>query len=498
MHFHFTKRTFLVLVGLIGLVSTLLVPGSANKVIADGGNNRVYLPVIEKPASVTAPSDPVVPSSNGQQFFVTTKGTSKGDGSSGKPWDLQTALNQPSSVKPGATIWVRGGTYSGAFTSLLKGSSSAPVILRAYPGERVTLTNSDTVVLDIKGNNYVYFWGLEITSSYSKRTESRSESTYGLRINQSVTSNNLKFINMIVHDVQSQGFGWWQAATNSEIYGSMFYYNGTTQLDHAIYTHNVSGTKLISNSMIFDNASHGVHGYADTAEKGLTNIVVDGNTLFNNGSIGYTTSKGTYGVYKRNILVGGDTPAISPVITNNSTYYPGSDGQSMNVGYSAGSKNGKVTNNYFAGGSFELGGSESSLTMTGNTVFAPGGFVGFSTGSYSSNNWLKSKPTDLKIIVRPNKYETSRAMITIYNWAKNNTVSINAANLNGVNLKAGDQYELHNAQNFYGDIVKGVYDGSSLVVPMTGHSVAQPVGLSFKPATTFPEFGAFVLVVPGK
>jgi len=133
--------------------------------------------------------------------------------------------------------------------------------------------------------------------------------------------------------------------------------------------------------------------------------------------------------------------------------------------------------------------------MTGNTVFAPGGFIGFSTSSYSNNTWTKSKPSGLKIFVRPNSYEPNRAHVTIYNWGKQSSVSISAENLGGISLKAGDRYELRNVQNYFSDIVTGVYNGTSISVPMTGHSVAQPVGLSFKPDSTFPEFGAFVLIV---
>ena len=43
-------------------------------------------------------------------------------------------------------------------------------------------------------------------------------------------------------------------------------------------------------------------------------------------------------------------------------------------------------------------------------------------------------------------------------------------------------------------MVAGVYDGVALKVPMSGHSVAQPVAAG-KPASTFPTFGAFVLIV---
>jgi len=68
-------------------------------------------------------------------FYVAVNGTPSGDGSLGKPWDLQTALNQPASLQPGDTIWLRGGTYVGRFTSVLTGLPSSVYTVRAYPGE---------------------------------------------------------------------------------------------------------------------------------------------------------------------------------------------------------------------------------------------------------------------------------------------------------------------------------------------------------------------------
>ncbi len=66
-------------------------------------------------------------------------GSPSGNGSINSPWDLQTALNQPSTVHPGDTIWLRGGTYVGHFTSNLNGTSSSPIIVRQYAGERATI-----------------------------------------------------------------------------------------------------------------------------------------------------------------------------------------------------------------------------------------------------------------------------------------------------------------------------------------------------------------------
>ncbi|NLG98361.1 MAG: hypothetical protein GX491_19275, partial [Chloroflexi bacterium] len=48
--------------------------------------------------------------------------------------------------------------------------------------------------------------------------------------------------------------------------------------------------------------------------------------------------------------------------------------------------------------------------------------------------------------------------------------------------------------DYFGDVLEGTYDGKGLTIKMTGHSVAQPIGLKFKPDTTFPEFGVFVLI----
>src|SRR5256885_10922407 len=78
----------------------------------------------------------VLPPGSRVGYYVTTSGNGGGDGSSGAPWDLQTALDGANgTIHPGDTVWVRGGTYLAPFTSSLTGTSSASVIVRAYPGE---------------------------------------------------------------------------------------------------------------------------------------------------------------------------------------------------------------------------------------------------------------------------------------------------------------------------------------------------------------------------
>src|SRR5690242_7287804 len=72
-------------------------------------------------------------------WYAAPTGSASGDGSIGSPWDLATALEQPSSVKPGDTIWLRGGSYTGHFVSSIKGAKNKPIVVRQYAGERATL-----------------------------------------------------------------------------------------------------------------------------------------------------------------------------------------------------------------------------------------------------------------------------------------------------------------------------------------------------------------------
>ena len=114
----------------------------------------------------------------GQQFYVSATAGPAGDGSLANPWDLSTALSQPATVRPGATIWVRGGTYGNGLTifrSRLVGTAAAPIVVRNYPGERATINGGLQIGCcdrDPKPDQgaYTWFWGLEVTSSITDRT----------------------------------------------------------------------------------------------------------------------------------------------------------------------------------------------------------------------------------------------------------------------------------------------------------------------------------------
>ena len=89
----------------------------------------------------------------GADFYVSPTAAANGNGSFNSPWKLQTALDQPSAVQPGDTIWLRGGIYNAPpYTSHLVGTSAEPIVVRQYPGERARIDgnyNGNEVTLTI-------------------------------------------------------------------------------------------------------------------------------------------------------------------------------------------------------------------------------------------------------------------------------------------------------------------------------------------------------------
>src|SRR5262245_35124556 len=102
-----------------------------------------------------------------RDFYVTPAGTADGDGTMQNPWSLQKALSNSPTARPGDTIWLRAGTYTGNWTNRLKGEPGKPIVVRQYPGERVILDGNGsgkTPTLTVVGA-YTWFWGFEITNT---------------------------------------------------------------------------------------------------------------------------------------------------------------------------------------------------------------------------------------------------------------------------------------------------------------------------------------------
>ena len=76
-------------------------------------------------------------------FYAAPDGKPAGNGSAAAPWDLATAFALPQAVKPGDTVWLRGGVYTVRDTLALaernSGAAAAPITYRAAKDETVRL-----------------------------------------------------------------------------------------------------------------------------------------------------------------------------------------------------------------------------------------------------------------------------------------------------------------------------------------------------------------------
>ncbi len=431
-------------------------------------------------------------------FYVSPGGHATWTGGLLTPWDLATALAQPLSVRPGDTIWLRGGTYPGAFVSDLSGDSPCvhPIVLRSYPGEFARLdgasipsSQSDPgFILTVQGSCAVYRDFEVMSSSNPNPNGGQSIRPEGLQI---VGPDN-KIVNLVVHDT-GQGMGFWEGAPDSEITGCLVYYNGNSALDHGIYTNNLNGTKKINDNIIFRNYGLGLHAY--TTNGHLNNFEIERNIAFDNGKLNQSMS------YVPNFLLGSgqgagtscnSSPQVAqnPKFIDNDSYHPrGAGGREIDLGYSTGSCNPTATGNYLVGDTtLTLGPAFGTITISGNTFYGP--VSGFSSGTYPSNTYLSARPTTTQVFVRPNPYEAGRAQIVVYNWANQSAVNVDIGSV----LFPGAQFQVRNAQNYFGaPVLSGTYAGGSISLPMTGLTPATPVGLPAPPATG-PEFNAFVLI----
>jgi len=433
-----------------------------------------------------------------KQFYVAPDGSHSGDGSITNPWDLATALEGPSSIKPGDTIWLRGGTYTGHFTSKLRGSKGKPIVVRQYAGERAILDGNyggNEVTLIVNGQ-YTWFWGFEVTNSDPGRTSGTSGSGKPARRGEgtNLLGAGTKLINLVIHDT-AQGVLTTAQAPDAEVYGSLIYYNGWDGTDrghgHAVYVQNETGTKRVADNVMFGQFGFGVHGYTEGGK--LDDIHIEGNTSFENGVLSKVTGATT------DILVGANGAAAETAsssskvakrtfLVSNYTYYA-SGGTAVNLGYSKGIASPALLDNYLVGEqALSFVNAFRPLQMSGNTVV--GELSGLTASEFPSNTFLATRPAGQRVFVRKNQYEPGRANITIYNWDRAATATVP---LEGV-LEKGTDYELRNAQNFLGPpVLSGTYQGAPLTIPLAGLATAVPVGWP-APAATGPDFQVFVLI----
>jgi len=450
-----------------------------------------------------------------REVYVAPAGAPGGDGSLARPFDLKTALTSEAAARPGDTVWLQGGTYTGPFVKPDKpaGTENEPIIYRAVPGQRVTLTAPDDAGFAIRfsGAAYVWLWGCEVTS--------RAVEIKGGR--------EIKLINLFIHDAPKYS-GIQGSNLGSEFYGCLIYRNGLhgNALAHGTYTQNrpedVGGDldalpwKVHRDCIVFNNYGWGIHSYA-TAPR-LAKLLFEGNVCYGNG-MPEGSEKPTC-----NFLAGGQKFDDLVVVRDCFTYYPdaGDFKRGADLGY--GDDNGRVTVErcHFIGGKdtiwirrwqqaavketvfFTAGGKAVNLSTIGPRVPAEYAFerntyysgLGTpfqwndatftelaawqnATGLDKTSTLVAGRPREAWTFLRPNKYEPDKAYLLIYNWPRTSEVKVDMGRL--WDLKGGETVRAVSVEDIWGQpVVEGRFAGQPVAIRMAG--------------TYAPEFACYLLV----
>ncbi len=428
-------------------------------------------------------------------FYAAPDGTPKDRGTLARPWDLQTALNQPAALKPGATLCLRGGTYTGLFVSNLNGKAGQKITVRSTPGEWAVLDGyvsgvlaspiaadaatlplvdasrfpSAALLIDaMLGTDGIRIYGrsgntltvydnlstahpqgtivvargatLTVNGSHVvvrdfeilNSNPSRTDTEYYNRtVGLNMYAPESLVLNLVVHDTL-QGLGFWEQARNSIACGNILYNNGQVGNGHGIYTQNEVGTKLLCDNITFGNFGLGMQMY--TTNGGTqTGFTWDGNVNVNNG-----------------YLFGGQKPMDDLTITNNFLY-----GATLALGYGDAGPHGRAV-------------------VTGNYVYAE---FPFSVVNWTSvavtNNKFYGMPTNSGTVIRVNL--PVNGLIGNYTFANNDYLFGRSWQDAPFILKVGaadTEYQLSSWQTLVGDTTS-TYRGATQQSP----TVPRPTGL---------------------
>jgi hypothetical protein len=381
----------------------------------------------------------------GADHFVAPDGKADAAGTREAPWDVASAFAGKHPLQPGDILWLRGGTYKhpnrtpgdSGFELRLAGAPDKPLHVRACPGERATLDGGLAIQSPA---NHLWVWDLEIlvSENLAQPRVSKEPGSHPKDLNRPWGGLNIlagtgcKYINLVIHD-NAQGVSFWTTATDSELHGCLIYDNGWFAPDrghgHAVYTQNQNGLKTLSDNVMTGGYSYTMHAYGSSRAY-VDNYLVEGNIAYDGGPF----------------LIGGGRPSRGIRIFRNALY-----GVSMQIGYTAPqNEDCEVRDNIIVGG-LSIN-KYKEVVNEGNLVFAKD----------------TPRPQGATIILRPNRYEPTRANLAILNWdkaAKTQTASDW--------LKDGAIYRLMDPRDFFGASVHELRcQGGKLAVPMKGEFAA--------------------------
>jgi hypothetical protein len=425
--------------------------------------------LVALPTSSVDAFENVAQEQTGESFYVAVDGKADNAGTIDSPWDIESALTGAQPIPPGSTVYLSGGTYrhadrswnSPGFSIGLAGEPNRPVHIRPKPGHRVILDGK----VEVKSSaRHLCVWELEITVSETANWDRRVTAggaqvegaaelpQGGLNILGGADS---KFIHLVIHNMHN-GVGFWRPAIDAEIHGCLIYGIGSIGPDRyhgpGIYTQNETGTKTLSDNILFGNYSTTIQAYGSERAE-VSGYRIEGNIAF------APVKEGD----RQRVLIGGGQPSRRIIVANNVLYEV-----PLEVGYTAPhNEDAVVTGNWVVDAGLSINRFK-QVTESGNTLIPLG---------------IKRPDRPADIVLRPSLYVPGRANLAIFNWERKAAIEVDLSTV----LAPGQEFSVMSALDFFGKpIVTGQFDGQPVSIPVPR-----------EPRTGDGEFCAFVIMAHG-
>jgi hypothetical protein len=218
--------------------------------------------------------------------YVSPTGTDANPGTVERPWaTLGRALR---TARPGDAMYLRTGTYPEWAVTTRNGTWTAPISLRAYPGERPVLTGRLKIA-----SSYFCVTGLQLIG----RTSANSSSTL-------IYVSGADHVEILRNEIRSSFVsgvyvGDQEAASEHvRIVRNYVANNGTNErLDHGLYLGHVDRA-LVANNLVVGNAALGIKAAPE-----VNRAVVTHNTVVRNGQSGVSVGGERSWFSKDNVVV---------------------------------------------------------------------------------------------------------------------------------------------------------------------------------------------------
>ena len=445
-----------------------------------------------------------------QEFHVfpsdhlTSPGTASGNGSLQKPWDLQTALTQPTSnVNGGDTIWLHEGIYKGRFVSTINSTKANQFItVSGYRNDRVILdgnTNSKTNGVLIVTGNQVIYKNFEVTwlGEFS-RNENDADFQESAGINHT-SGEDCRFYNLQVYNNPGLGFGSWKQTGGSRIENCMIYGNGFVSRKgkgqgEGMYVQNTKDNeRIIKDNIIFNNYYKGIEVWSagrNAKFEYVKNITLDNNVIFNSG---LPSEKQTVD----NIIVGSDDRnginIAKNITVKNNILYHNTDFQNHEINGDAASltlgfyhktpiENVVVDNNVIIGRNNALRILYAkSLTFTNNVIYS--GYVHMNPSMYNHINEHWSFDNNLYYTKKSKAFRLNKTTgYNIKNWTSTFNIDVNSEWKSNKNFNLEQVLDIskneHKANSFR--VVLFDVNGNDINVDFTKQNVKEGMTYSIK------------------